>query len=64
MNKVSLQDYAEFTLGYMASNKSERFGQAFVNHFNLTPAQSEDLFYTENHQEAVQIIFQNHIDLE
>ena len=65
MKKISMEEYTIFAMNYASGQQTQRLGQSFVNRFckDLEPKDTEDLFYTENREEAVQIIFDRFVDL-
>lgn len=66
MERVTLSDYTNFAMDYASGSfQTHRFGQAFMNYFyNNTTLVDPSLFYCENRNDAVEMIFSCYIDLE
>lgn len=66
MKRVTLSEYTNFAMDRAAEPPdTQRFGQAFMNYFyNNTSLVDPELFYCENRDAAVEMIFSRYIDLE
>ena len=66
MKKISMSDYTNFAMGYASGSfHRQRFGQAFMNYFySNTTIVDPNLFYCEDRNDAVDMIFDSYINLE
>lgn len=68
MKKVTLSDYGMFVADFDGrEDNNERFGQAFINVFYSARAihpdiDSNQLFYAEDREESISLIFKSFID--
>lgn len=65
MKKITVQDYTSFVRQFYNYYewREFRFGQAFMIHFDLL-GQDNNLLYTKDLNQAVEIIFDNYVELE
>lgn len=61
MKTISMIEYTNFVMMYSLSYGDQRFGQAFMNYFYPNMVDQE-LFYCDDREEAVDIIFKDYID--